>query len=153
MKKLAYLAPLTALLLISTVFAISFRADGGTIATIGTDTSFISSDVHFSAWSNGGQGAASLQATGVTPSGSLVRVYGNYVQTSVIVNDATTFSATASGTATYWKKGILPKKEVSSITYTLDKTTNLVSISGSVGTGVNLKAISISGVPASILVP
>ena len=114
----------SSLLLLTFASALSIRGNGGTINYIGSDTFLTPSKSHLS-W-NDGAGAGHLEVTAKNSLGQTVVLIANF----------------KGQYATYWKKGILPQRLPTTITFNYNPVTGLTDVQG-VG-GVNFL---VTGIP------
>lgn len=137
MRKALLAIPITALLLASVLaitFAISLRGTGGTVDSIGTDSSFLWSLTKFSAYvqdTSAGIGQASVQIRALTTSGIPVALSGSYKNAVILQNDANTLQVfLGDGRVTYWKKGSSPVSGTGNLVYIYNKVTKTTTVSG-----------------------
>lgn len=130
-KKL-FLPFVFALLMTTTlVFALSLRAEGGTINYIGSDTNLVSQTVKFSAWNRGSVGEGGLEIRAKTTTGQRVVLNLRLTQSSIIQDDANRLYTDNTARGTYWKTGSGRQIiNLGTVRYDYNKNTGTVNVAG-----------------------
>lgn len=145
---------------INRITQFSIKGSGGKIDYISDSNLFKSSKIDFSAWTNihfserkndvWSQGKGSLSLEGIDNKGNNFRFSMNLEQKGIIENSASRlYTDNSAKNVFYWKKGLGNSKSITcnSVTYDVNKTSELTTITGQCSDSFNFK---ISGIPTTL---